>query len=41
MTIPQYPSKRAQRKMENDRTGDQKLLVARSNERSRKIRGWM
>ena len=41
MTIPRYPSRRAQRKIEDDRTGYQKLLVARSNERSREICGWM
>ena len=27
--------------MEDDRVGDKKLLVARSNERCRKICGWM
>jgi len=41
MTTPQYPSRRAWRKIEDDRTGYQKLLVARSNERSREICGWI
>jgi len=39
MTIPRYSCKRAWRKMEDDRTSYQKLLVARSNERSREICG--
>jgi len=41
MTIPRYPSRRARRKIEDDRTGHQKLLVARSNERSREVCGRM
>ena len=41
MTTLQHPSRRAWRKIEDDGAGYQKLLVARSNERSRKIRGWM
>jgi len=41
MTTPRYPSRRARRKMEDDRIGYQKLLVAKSNERSREVCGWM
>jgi len=37
MITPQHPSRRAQRKMEDNRTGYQELLVARSNEGSGKI----
>jgi len=41
MITPRHPGRRAQRKVEDDRIGHQKLLVARSNKRSGKIRGWM
>jgi len=41
MTTLQHPSRRAWRKMKDDSAGYQKLLVARSNERSREICGWM
>jgi len=39
MTASRYPSGRAWGKMEDNGVGHQKLLVARSNKRSRKICG--
>jgi len=39
MTTPRYPSRRARRKIEDDRTGYQKLLVARNNKKSGEICG--
>jgi len=41
MTPPQHPNRRAWREMEDDGTGHQELLVARSNKGSRKIYGQM
>jgi len=41
MTAPRHPSRRAWREMEDNRVGHQELLVARSNERGKKICGWM
>ena len=41
MTTLQHPSRRAWRKMKDDRAGYQKLLVARNNKRSGEIYGWM
>jgi len=41
MIIPQYPNRRAWKEMEDNRTGHQELLVARSNKGGRKIYGWM
>jgi len=39
MTASRYPSRRAWGKVKDNGVGHQKLLVARSNKRSRKIRG--
>jgi len=41
MVAPRHPSGRTRRKVEDNRTGHQELLVARSNKRSGEIRGWM
>jgi len=41
MTTSQYPSRRAWRKVEDDRASYQELLVARSNKRSKEICGWI
>ena len=39
--LPQYPSRRTWRKMENSGVGHKKLLVARSDKESRKIYRWI
>ena len=37
MVVPRHPSRRVWRKVENNGTGHQKLLVARSNKGGEKI----
>ena len=39
MITPQHPNRRAWREIEDNRTGYQELLVARSNKGGRKIHG--
>ena len=41
LITPRHSSRRAWREVEDDRIDHQELLVARSNERDRKICGWM